>query len=79
MQTERIYQLVGNAMKGVRRSAHLKQADLATVLGLSRGAIANMETGRQRMTLETIQQFCDYFEIPMHTLFEAIDQARRTP
>lgn len=56
---------LGQKIKELRKSRHLKQDDLAEVLGLSRGQISNLEHDRRSLNLKQLQTLCDYFKIDM--------------
>ena len=46
---------LGTRIKELRKSRHLKQDDLAEVLGLSRGQISNLEHNRRSLSLKQLQ------------------------
>lgn len=56
---------LGTRIKELRKSRHLKQDDLAEVLGLSRGQISNLEHNRRSLSLKQLQMLCEYFKVDM--------------
>ena len=54
---------LGTRIKELRKSRHLKQDDLAEVLGITRGQISNLEHNRRSLSLEQLQKLCNYFKI----------------
>ena len=56
---------IGVRIKELRKSRHLKQDDLAEVLGLSRGQISNLEHGRRSLNLKQLEKLCDFFKVDM--------------
>ena len=56
---------LGRKIKELRKSRHLKQDELAEVLGLSRGQISNLEHGRRSLNLAQLQKICEFFKVDM--------------
>jgi transcriptional regulator with XRE-family HTH domain len=56
---------LGQRIKELRKSRHLKQDDLAIVLGLSRSQISNLEHGRRSLNLKQLEKLCSYFKVDM--------------
>lgn len=56
---------LGKKIKELRKSRHLKQDDLAEILGITRGQISNLEHNRRSLSLEQLQKLCNYFKIDM--------------
>lgn len=56
---------LGKKIKELRKSRHLKQDDLAEVLGLSRGQISNLEHGRRSLNLKQLEKLCAFFKVDM--------------
>lgn len=51
-----------------RKAANLTQQDLASMVGLSRPQIANIEVGRSDMPVSRLMQFAKAFGVPMKDL-----------
>ena len=49
---------IGRKLKELRKSRDLKQSELAELVGLSRPAISNIESGKRSLTLSTLKRFC---------------------
>lgn len=45
---------VGRTIRVLRKSSGMSQADLAREIGLSRTSVVNIEAGRQRPTIDTL-------------------------
>lgn len=56
---------LGSRIKELRKSRHLKQDDLAEVLGLSRGQISNLEHNRRGLSLKQLETLCSFFKVDM--------------
>jgi transcriptional regulator with XRE-family HTH domain len=54
MVVDDIYKLLGESVAARRKALSLTQADLARLVGLSRGSIANIEVGRQKMLIHQL-------------------------
>lgn len=52
-------------LKEVREAAGLTQAQLATELDVSRGAISYYEKGERTPDIEFLDKFADYFDLPL--------------
>ena len=57
MDTDPIYKLIGAVIKARRKTLELKQETLAGRLGISRGSLANVETGRQSVLVHQLYKF----------------------
>jgi transcriptional regulator with XRE-family HTH domain len=57
MTRDPIYQQIGATIKARRKNLGLKQENLALQLRISRGALANIETGRQNMLVHQLFNF----------------------
>lgn len=74
---------IGRKLKELRISRDLKQSELADLVGLSRPAISNIESGKRSLTLSTLKRFCEvygidisYFGIDTSSYDEATDLTR---
>lgn len=56
---------LGTRIKELRKSRHLKQDDLAEILGITRGQISNLEHNRRSLNLKQLETLCSYFKIDM--------------
>lgn len=56
---------LGIRIKELRKSRHLRQDELAEVLGLSRGQISNLEHGRRSLNLKQLEKLCSFFKVDM--------------
>jgi len=52
-----LYLEIGTRIKGRRKTLNLKQEALARQLGISRGSLANIETGRQKMLVHQLYHY----------------------
>ena len=52
-----LYLEIGARIKGRRKTLNLKQEALARQLGISRGSLANIETGRQKMLVHQLYHY----------------------
>ncbi len=52
-----IYKHIGAVIKARRKTLGLKQEALASTLGISRGSLANVETGRQNVLVHQLYKF----------------------
>jgi transcriptional regulator with XRE-family HTH domain len=52
-----IYKYIGALIKARRKTLQLKQENLASMLGISRGALANIETGRQNVLVHQLYKY----------------------
>ncbi len=60
-----MYSELGEKIKLLRKRRNLRQDDLASVLGISRGQISNLEKGRRNLSLKQLEKLCEYFQIDM--------------
>lgn len=52
---------VGLRIRIIREALDMNQDELAKKVGLTRASVANIETGRQRLLLHTVEQFAKAF------------------
>lgn len=52
--TDAIYIAIGSRIRAARENVNLKQGQLASVVGLSRTSINNIESGRQKCMVHTL-------------------------
>ena len=72
--SETLYELVGQNLARKRSEAKLTQTQLANLCGLTRGSIANIESGNQRPTLHTLWALADALKVDMRSLVPSSDE-----
>jgi transcriptional regulator with XRE-family HTH domain len=72
MDASILYKEVGKLIRRQRRALDLTQAKLAARLGISRGALANIETGRQNLLLHQLYRFAAALELNVHDLLPVL-------
>ena len=65
-----IYGCVGANIYEARHNANMRQQDLARLIGKSRGSIANIELGRQRIMLHDIENIAEKLGVNPKTLMK---------
>lgn len=75
---------IGRQLRDLRISRGWKQKELAEMVGLSRPAMSNIESGKRSLTLNTLNRFCEvfnvdisYFGIETSNFDEAVDLMAR--
>lgn len=58
-----LYLSFGLRVKIIREVKGLTQAEFAKKVGLSRGSVANIETGRQKVLLDTVVTFARVLKV----------------
>lgn len=73
-QVERCYVLFGEAVREARHERGWNQQELADKLNLSRGSIANIEVGRQRILLSDVFDFAKILKLKPADVFAAVSR-----
>lgn len=60
--------MLNKALRLIRVYHDMSKAELARALGFSRSFITELEAGNKKVTLETIERYSDYFEIPASSI-----------
>lgn len=68
MSVDPIYRHIGAIIKKRRQTLKVKQEVLAGQLGISRGSLSNIETGRQSMLVHQLYKFADALQLSPHDL-----------
>jgi DNA-binding XRE family transcriptional regulator len=70
VNSDRLYELVGDRVRQIResQSPRMSQADLARILGLQRTSITNIESGKQKPTLDTLLRLCEHFALEIDAI-----------
>lgn len=58
----------GQALKILRRSQELNQAELAERLGVSRSYISELESGNRTPSFELLEKYAGVFDVPLSSL-----------
>lgn len=69
---EPVYRLFGAKVEQLRTILGWNQLDLAVKVRMSRGSIANIETGRQRILLADVEKFATAFQTSPKQLMRGI-------
>lgn len=60
-QIEACHAQVGLRIRAMREALGINQGELAKRIGLQRATVANIETGRQRLLLHTVEKIAQAF------------------
>lgn len=69
---EPVYRQFGAKVESLRTVLGWSQLDLSKKVGLTRGSIANIETGRQRVLLADVERFAAAFQTAPKQLMRGI-------
>ena len=72
---EAIYRVFGRRLRELRDRRNLPQEELATLSGLTRSSIANIENGKQRVLLHQLVQFAEALQVDLGALIPTADTA----
>jgi transcriptional regulator with XRE-family HTH domain len=65
---DQLYIAIGRRVKEARQHAGLTQTELASRLELTRSSVANIEAGRQRVTIHWLIQIAEELDVPVTRL-----------
>lgn len=71
--------MIGDALQLLRRYHGLKQYELAQEIKISRSYISELESGKREPSLDTIQKYADFFDLPASSILffsENIDSSK---
>lgn len=71
-----LYVQFGALVRRRRRALELTQDELSGRLGVSRGALANIETGRQNILLHQLYRFATALEMGVHELLPVVQESK---
>ncbi len=69
---EPVYRSLGAKIEQLRTTLGWTQDELAQKVGLTRGSVANIETGRQRILLHDVDTFAAAFNVSPKILLRGI-------
>lgn len=67
-----IYNYIGEYLRDARKSKHMRQKDVAALVGLTRTSIVNMESGKQRIPLHIMYKLCAALDVEAWDLLPAV-------
>ena len=70
---EKFYRLLGNLISEKRIAAKKSQEVLASLVGLKRTSITNIEAGRQKIQVFTLYRIAAALDIPVNILLPGIE------
>ncbi len=60
--------MINDALRLIRVYHNQTQTQISTGLGLSKSYVSEIESGRKKVTLETLEKYSRYFDIPASSL-----------
>ena len=67
--------MLKEALRLVRVYHDMSKADLARELGISPSYLTELESGKKKITLETLERYSHFFDIPMSSLMLFAERA----
>lgn len=75
-----LYREIGQRLRAHRRRLGRKQGAVAEGLGILRSSLANIEAGRQRITVHTLYRICAELNLPIADVLPSVsDFVKETP
>jgi len=71
--------MIGTRIKQVRNALHLKQVEMAKALTMNPSAISQMESGRTKPSLETLEEIARLYSVDLHWMITGEGQMFNTP
>jgi transcriptional regulator with XRE-family HTH domain len=68
MDADTTRKIIASRIREARKMAGLPQSQVATILGLQRPAISEIESGNRRVSAEEIAQLADAFDVSLNWL-----------
>jgi transcriptional regulator with XRE-family HTH domain len=65
------------AIRELRSGERISQEDLSLAAGLHRGFVSELETGRRRVSFESVVLIAEALDVPLTELVERFEAARR--
>ena len=74
----RLYTEIGKRVRTIRetQTPRISQDALSRILDLKRTSITNIESGRQKMTVETVYRLCDHFGLAIDEVMPPVGDFR---
>ena len=77
MDDSALYRQLGQLVKERREALRLSQQDLSATIGVSRAWVANMETGRQRVSVHYLYRIAETLKMEVHELLPKLGRSER--
>lgn len=71
----KLYSFVGVKIKSLRKEKNWTQDDIALLLGFTRVSVFNMESGKHRLTIDSLMKYCAIFGCTPNDLLPAVPKA----
>jgi transcriptional regulator with XRE-family HTH domain len=74
--------MLNNSLISIRKFHNKSQTELANALCVSKSYISEIESGKKKVTMNIIEKYSDYFDIPISSimeLYEIMDNKKKTP
>lgn len=72
----RLYQIIGKNIKGLREKSNLTQSDLAQKLDLSRTSIVNIEQGSQHPYIHLLWDISEIFDVDIISILPSKEEIK---
>lgn len=69
-----VYEVIGRNIKRFRELNKFSQTDLGEKIGLTRSSIANIETGRQKVQIDTLYQIAMVLYVEIEQLLPKVNE-----
>jgi transcriptional regulator with XRE-family HTH domain len=78
LDSDRLYAAIGDRIRRLReaQSPRMSQEDLAQVLNLKRTSITNIESGHQKLTLDTLYRLCGHFGLECRDILPTLAEVQ---
>jgi HTH-type transcriptional regulator / antitoxin PezA len=63
----------GDLIRKIRKEYKVSMMDLASVLHTTQPRLSRIEAGEQDISIRFIEQFCNYFNVPLHEFFNQLN------
>jgi DNA-binding XRE family transcriptional regulator len=81
LDSDKLYELIGERVRRIRetQTPRMSQEDLASVLGLKRTSVTNIELGKQKPTLDTLFRLCEHFSLEIDAIVPTVEEVTHSP
>jgi transcriptional regulator with XRE-family HTH domain len=74
-----LYARIGRSVQALRKQRGMTQAALASLVGLTRASIVNIERGRQKFLVHTLVQMARALDVPPASFLSEADVSPQAP